>query len=387
MNNLILGFLISLVAFSILVPAYAEVTSLKTDSSFYKGGSKIYFSGTILDTDASTVTVLIFDPNNQYTRIAASGFANSTHQFQIMVDTSAIDNQQKLSLKGIYNATAFVAQKENGKTVSFAFSPDGSPLIASPPTSLVASARSSTEIDLSWSMGANNAGSLISGYRIERNDGSGFNLIQNTQTTYFSDLGLVPNKQYSYRVSAINSAGTSSPSTIVNATTLSPPNVPINPIPNNSNAPSLDELLQQRMKDAEKLQELLHGSHSSGSSQPPLGISHNIDLTEHVSLNDISNTIPTKPILESNPTQIPNIDIKNILYLLISFAGVGIVVTVLYLRKKRKTQNDTINPEISSDTSKEIEADYPMLILKNRLAKGEITMDEFKLLKNELSEP
>ncbi len=387
MNKPVLCFLVLIISFSILIPAYAEVTSLKTNSAFYKGGSKIYFSGTILDTDASTVTVLIFDPNGQYTRIAASGFANSTHQFQIMVDTSAIDNQQKLSLKGIYNATAFVAQKENGKTVSFAFSPDGSPLLASPPTSLVASAPSSTEIDLSWSMGENNAGSSISGYKIERNDGSGFNTIQNTQTTYFSDLGLVPHQQYSYRVSAINSAGTSAPSNVVNATTLSSPNVPANPIPNNSTAPSLDELLQQRMKDAQKLQELLHGSHSSGSSQsPPAGISHTIGLTEHVNLNDLSDAIPTGSISKSNPTQIPNIAINNILYPLISIVGVGIVVTILYFRKKRKTKDDEMNPEISSVTAKESDEDYPILIIKNRLAKGEITMEEFKLLKDELSE-
>jgi hypothetical protein len=146
-------------------------------------------------------------------------------------------------------------------------------------------------------------------------------------------------------------------------------------------------LLQQRMKDAQKLQELLHGSHSSGSSQsPPAGISHTIGLTEHVNLNDLSDAIPTGSISKSNPTQIPNIAINNILYPLISIVGVGIVVTILYFRKKRKTKDDEMNPEISSVTAKESDEDYPILIIKNRLAKGEITMEEFKLLKDELSE-
>jgi len=382
---------VSIIVFSMLIPAYAEVTSLKTNSPFYKGGNKIYFSGTILNSDASTVTILIFRPDNQYALIA-SGIANNTHQFQIMVDTSIQENQQKLSSKGIYNATAFVAHKENGKTVSFAFSPDGSPITVSPPI-LVATVRSSTEIDLSWSNGENNGGTTISGYKIERSDGNNFNTIQNTQITSYQDLGLVPNQQYSYRVSAINSVGiTSDPSNVVSAATMAPQNVPPpNPTSDGSTAPSLDELLKQRMKDAQKLQELLHGSNPSGSTQSPQpGVQHTISLNEQLNLNDAYNVIPKKSVSENNLSQgtFPNFEIKNIMYPLISIVGVAIVVTVLYLRKKQKTiSNGTMGVDtssvkpIASDTE-----DYPILIIKNRLAKGEITMDEFKLLKDELSE-
>ena len=128
---------------------YAEVTSLNTNAQFYKGNSKINFTGAVLDTDPPNVTILIFNPNNQFIMLA-SGIADSNHQFRIILDTGTPDSQQKLSIKGIYNATAFIAQKENGKTVSFVFSPDGSPIVPSPPTSLTASTRSSTEIDLSW---------------------------------------------------------------------------------------------------------------------------------------------------------------------------------------------------------------------------------------------
>src|SRR5215831_9074915 len=109
-----------------LIPAYAEVTTLKTDSTFYKGGSKISFSGTILSTDQPEVTLIMFDPNNQFL-LVASGLADSTnHTFQITVDTGSQDNQAHFSLKGMYNATAFVTNKTAGKTTSFIFSPDGS---------------------------------------------------------------------------------------------------------------------------------------------------------------------------------------------------------------------------------------------------------------------
>ncbi len=121
-----MGSLVSLVS----LPAYAEVTSLQTTSSFYKGGSTIYFSGTVLASDPPNVTILVFDPTNKFI-LLASGNADNNHQFQISVDTSTSDNQQKFTLKGTYNATAFIATKENGKTVNFVFSPDGS-MISSP---------------------------------------------------------------------------------------------------------------------------------------------------------------------------------------------------------------------------------------------------------------
>jgi len=86
-----------------------------------------------------------------------------------------------------------------------------------------------------------------------------------------------------------------------------------------------------------------------------------------------------------------NFDTGNVLYPMISLVGVGIVVTILYFRKKRKSSS---NAEMRKDapapiesTSERQDVDYAMAILKNRLAKGEITIDEFKTLKDELSEP
>jgi hypothetical protein len=219
------------------------------------------------------ITLLIFDPNNEF-KLLASGFSDSNHAFQIIVDTSTQENQQKFSLKGIYNATAFIANKTAGKTVNFIFSPDGSPILPSQPTNLKATPISSTEIDLSWSIPSLNGGSTINGYKIERNDGSGFNVIQNTQTTTYQDTGLTPSKQYSYRVSAMTSAGTSNPSDVMYATTLSAPtqtnsgsHVP--PVQNNTGASSqttndnqsIDQLIKQRIENAKRLQQNRTKSH------------------------------------------------------------------------------------------------------------------------------
>jgi len=402
-NGLYLVALLSIIVTFTVIPAYAEVTALKTNAPFYKGGSKIYFSGTTLNTDPPNVTILIFDPNDKFVMLT-SEIADGNHQFQVVVDTSIPDNQQKLSLKGVYNATAFIAKKESGKTASFVFSPDGSPIAPSSPTSLTASTRSSTEIDLSWSGPANNGGSSILGYKIERNDGNGFNLIQNTQSTSYQDTGLTPNKQYSYRVSAMNSAGTSDPTNIATTITLSsstptPPAQTPNSATDQGSGPSLDELLKQRLEAAQRLQELLHGKTSNSPTQPTIsGKQQSVNLNESVGLGD---TAPTNleaqksnGMPENNLTlgSFTNFDIKNILYPAISLVGVGIVVTILYFRKKRKLTSNTIKTPQEAQftveqTSEKQDDDYAMMIIKNRLAKGEITIDEFKILKDELSEP
>src|SRR3989475_506908 len=94
------------------------------------------------------------------------------------------------------------------------------------PTGLKATTASSSSIGLSWTAPPNNGGSAITGYKIERsvNGGTTWSTIKvntgSTATTY-SDTGLSPSTTYTYRVSAINSVGTSSPSSTASATTSS----------------------------------------------------------------------------------------------------------------------------------------------------------------------
>src|SRR5207245_5967634 len=71
-----------------------------------------------------------------------------------------------------------------------------------------------------------NGGSAITGYKVERSTDGGSTwttLVANTGSTAttYSDTGLTRGTAYTYRVSAINSAGTGSPSTSASATTLS----------------------------------------------------------------------------------------------------------------------------------------------------------------------
>jgi chitodextrinase len=91
------------------------------------------------------------------------------------------------------------------------------------PTSLFATAQSSSQINLSWTASTDNVG--VTGYRLERCTGSTcttFTQIATPTGTSYSDTGLTANTTYRYRVRAVDAAGNlSSYSSIVNGTTQS----------------------------------------------------------------------------------------------------------------------------------------------------------------------
>ena len=91
------------------------------------------------------------------------------------------------------------------------------------PTALTATANGQTQIDLSWSAPSSNGGADITGYRIEVSEnGSTWTDLEastgNAATSY-SHTGLTAGSTRHYRVSAINSVGTSSASNTADATT------------------------------------------------------------------------------------------------------------------------------------------------------------------------
>ena len=76
------------------------------------------------------------------------------------------------------------------------------------PTNLVATAASSTEINLSWAGSTDNV--AVTGYLVERCQGTGcsnFTQIATPSGTSIDDTGLTPSTSYSYRVRAADAAG------------------------------------------------------------------------------------------------------------------------------------------------------------------------------------
>ncbi len=90
------------------------------------------------------------------------------------------------------------------------------------PTTLVATASSSTQINLTWSDASTNE----TGFQVERSttSGTGFALVTTTaaNTTSFSNTGLTAGTQYFYRIRAVNAVGASAPTTEATASTSAP---------------------------------------------------------------------------------------------------------------------------------------------------------------------
>src|SRR2546428_3530620 len=96
----------------------------------------------------------------------------------------------------------------------------------SSPTGLATPFVSSSQISISWHAPLNDGGSPITGYKIERSTDSGTTwdtIAANTASTgtWYSNYHPLASTAYTYRVSAINSIGTSSPSSTAVGTTSS----------------------------------------------------------------------------------------------------------------------------------------------------------------------
>ncbi|CUR52285.1 protein of unknown function [Nitrosotalea devaniterrae] len=170
--------------------------------------------------NAATVTLVDSSGNSLASSSVASGTATldvGKYHFPIAGTINVYD-----SSGGVIASTP--ASIYGGDVFSVDVSSGGNPTVPQPPTNLSTTSISSSQIDLSWTAPSNNGGSAVTGYEIERSQDNGNTwsiLVQDTSSvsTAYSDTGLNPSTSYSYRVSAINSVGTSLPSNTASATT------------------------------------------------------------------------------------------------------------------------------------------------------------------------
>ncbi len=110
---------------SITIPVFAEVESIQTDRLFYSIGDKIIFSGTVDNDATGLVTIVIRDSNDKFVLLtqAIIEFDNTFER--------SVDSNEKFLIHGIYNATAFLVNMTEGELTRFDYSLDGTHVIPS----------------------------------------------------------------------------------------------------------------------------------------------------------------------------------------------------------------------------------------------------------------
>lgn len=112
-------------------------------------------------------------------------------------------------------------------------------------------------------------------------------------------------------------------------------------------------------------------------------------VNENMATNDLAGNPQkiqtTTPSSSEKPTS--QLSPSTILYPLISLCGVGIVAGVLFMKRRRKSTLAVQEHSVTTQTDDEQMDDYALTVLKNRLAKGEINLEEFNAIKNVLAEP
>jgi hypothetical protein len=110
-----LFFLTTIVLLSGILPAFAEVAELQLDKNYYIKGDSIIAQGTVSKDTSGLVTIVLRDPNDKFV-LLSQALIQSDDSFE-----KAITINEKFQVLGTYNATAFVLNMTAGKTQSFDF--------------------------------------------------------------------------------------------------------------------------------------------------------------------------------------------------------------------------------------------------------------------------
>ena len=165
-------------------------------------------------------------PTTSYATLATPGNVTKYNSTNLITNTIYIFRVSAINSIGTSDPSneAVATPKSNSRP------PQNIP--PNPPTGLVATSSSITQINLSWNPPTSNAGPPVTGYKIQFSIDSGnfTNLVANSgiTSTSYSHTGVSSGHTYNYKVFAINSVGTSNSS---NTVSISPVQVKSAPLP------------------------------------------------------------------------------------------------------------------------------------------------------------
>lgn len=113
MAKKIVFFLTTIVILSGIIPAFAEVIEFQLDKTAYIEGDSINAKGLVSSDSSGMVTIVIRDPNDKFV-LLNQAFIQDDDSFE-----TDIPINQKFQVTGTHNATAFVLNMTSAKTKSF----------------------------------------------------------------------------------------------------------------------------------------------------------------------------------------------------------------------------------------------------------------------------
>ena len=153
---------------------------------------------------------------------APGGTSNFSHIASLAANTTSYQNSGLSSATSYsYRILAYNSAGNSGYSNPASATTQSAVIIPAAPSNLVATAVSSSQINLSWNDNSNNEG----GFKLERAPGGTSNFTQiaslAANTTSYQNSGLSSATSYSYRIRAYNGAGNSGYSNPASATTQS----------------------------------------------------------------------------------------------------------------------------------------------------------------------
>ena len=329
---------ILVIAFSLIIPSYGEVLSFKTDKTFYGKSSTIVFSGSVEEDDyGELVNIVIDNPSNEFAQLIQV-FPDIDNKFQKSVDIGKF-----YTIAGTYNATTFVTAKTNGMSVDFDI--EKQRLVTTLPEQ-------------------------------ENNAISDTPTSQNTETN--EDEKTIQEK-IKERIEVAKKLKESQ-NNISNETSY--------------DKKTIQEKINERIEAAKKSRESQTSIiNETGDNMTKADSSSNVIIKENKPTGNDSDNDKNKPATTNMVTG--TYLGSNLLYIVIGLGGVGAAGAVIYgVKNKSRHKTDSSShygfeekTESLQNTPIQSDDDYALMILKNRLAKGEITVDEFNELKKALKEP
>ena len=322
-----------LLVISLTIPAYAEVNSLKTDKTLYvkNKDTTMTFTGTAGEEDINQiVTIVIYDPGGNFVKPAHSGYVGIGKTFEVEVSEKDFS---KVTSQGTYNATAFVKQRTSGVSITFDYSVDGNPIHPGTQTTSTSQPTQTTSTPSSSSSSST------------------------TPRSQDSSDGKSIQDKIQERIEAAKKQGSQTTST-------------------SDSEKSIEDKIKERIEAAKKSQ-----TNTTTTGEKP---------------TDTTTKPVTKPTEKPEETKKPDTSANNqswldsnVLYIAIGLgAAVAIVVAIYAMKIKPKFLAREVSDNVSTQQTgpSTQEDDYALMILKNRLAKGEITVEEFNELKKALTD-